>query len=347
MGGGYFREHDRNKKQILIIGYYGSYNFGDELMLKLLLEEFSSSETEISVVFTKNKGYDYSQWENIFAYTAPDNPIELEKATDFFDEVILGGGAHIDDRESDSLRFIPYLIIEITKLMIKKGKIVRWLGGSSNKELRRTSYIDDLKFIAPKITEFTVWDEYSINTLRKEGIPTDNIKLVEDIAFGIGRTTKILCVTLIDFYGDRDKIVSIVNEAAEFARNSKEDWVICFLPFYNEGHNDIILIDSVVKNSRLDDVKYFVAQEYGNVESMLAMIKGCDLFLNMRYHASLISMLFKKPTISIAYDAHPHYYNKMTQIHKTFNSEHYLIYITEYKSGDVCDRLIEATLRTS
>lgn len=83
MGGGYFREHDRNKKQILIIGYYGSYNFGDELMLKLLLEEFSSSETEISVVFTKNKGYDYSQWENIFAYTAPDNPIELEKATDF------------------------------------------------------------------------------------------------------------------------------------------------------------------------------------------------------------------------------------------------------------------------
>lgn len=49
-------------------------------------------------------------------------------------------------------------------------------------------------------------DEYSINTLRKEGIPTDNIKLVEDIAFGIERTTKILCVTLIDFYGDEIKL---------------------------------------------------------------------------------------------------------------------------------------------
>lgn len=34
-----YKNHNKNKKQILIIGWYGVNNFGDELMLDVLLEK--------------------------------------------------------------------------------------------------------------------------------------------------------------------------------------------------------------------------------------------------------------------------------------------------------------------
>lgn len=71
------------------------------------------------------------------------------------------------------------------------------------------------------------------------------------------------------------------------------------------------------------------------------MIKGCDLFINMKYHASLISLLFDKPTISVVYDAHPHYYNKMTYLHQRFNKTDCLIYFSKYENGSITDKLLK------
>lgn len=86
-------------------------------------------------------------------------------------------------------------------------------------------------------------------------------------------------------------------------------------------------------------MEYFVAPEYENVDSMLLMIKGCDLFVNMRYHASLISMMYGKKTISIVYDKHPHYYNKMTYLHESLKKERWLIYFKDCKVGSVFQKL--------
>ena len=337
--GSSFIGHDKRKRQILIVGYYGDGNFGDELMLKILIDRFRCGSVEISVVFTESYDYMYSQWDGIFPYVAPKTEVHLEKAADFFDEVILGGGAHIDDTLVHSYSFTPKLICDLTKLMLNRDKVVKWIGVSTSTKLTRNSYICDLKNIAGKITEFSVRDSYSLNLLKGLGVDIKHLTLTNDIAYGIDVTKKILCVTLINYFNDEEKLICIVQDIVRFITQSSVRYVICFLPFYIKNSNDLDLIYSIVEKVDFKGVEYFVAPEYENVDSMLLMIKGCDLFVNMRYHASLISMMYGKKTISIVYEKHPHYYNKMTYLHESLKKERWLIYFKDCKVGSVFQKL--------
>ena len=337
-----FHNHDRNKRQVLILGYYGDNNYGDELMLKILLDRLQNDSTEISVVFTKNYEYDFSRWKNVFAYFAPKSKADLIKTADFFDEIILGGGAHIEDRNRKSYSFTPTLVVELTKLMLDRNKTVRWLGVSTNRELDRVTYIDKLRHIVPRLTTFTVRDNLSIDTLKNAGISTDNVQLVDDIAFEIGGGySKIIGITLMNSYNDTDKITTIINDIVRFTQLSNEKWTICLLPFCNTDHRDVCLFNSIIERIDFKNTPYFIAPEFSNIETMLLMIKGCDLFINMKYHASLISLLFDKPTISVVYDSHPHYYNKMTYLHQRFNKTDCLIYFSKYENGSITDKLLK------
>ena len=78
--------------------------------------------------------------------------------------------------------------------MLDRNKTVRWLGVSTNRELDRVTYIDKLRHIVPRLTTFTVRDNLSIDTLKNAGISTDNVQLVDDIAFEIGGGTQKLSV---------------------------------------------------------------------------------------------------------------------------------------------------------
>ena len=127
-------------------------------------------------------------------------------------------------------------------------------------------------------------------------------------------------------------------EIANFVRDSQENYQICFLPFFNAAHHDIKMFRRVLKKVNLTDISYFVAPEYQSIEVMILMIKSCDLFVNMRYHASLLAMQHNKLNISICYDIHPHYFNKINYIHQKFNNDNIISY-GNYRTGDLYSML--------
>jgi len=333
-----FEKHNFNKKQILILGYYGHYNCGDELMLKSLLKVIDEN-AEISVMFIPSYRYNFNKNNNNHFYYPPKNIRDVEKIENFYDELIIGGGAHIDDTINEHLDFIPYIGIQLSKKMIEFNKIVKWIGVSSNKSLNDANYITNLSYIVENCADFSVRDTYSKNILINSGINGNKIKLVNDLAL-LYPKTKIIAVTFVNFFNDDNKIIQYINDIVSFCKTSKETYKICFLPFFNANYHDTKMINNLINQVNFRDVEYYIASEYKTVDDMILMIKGCDIMVNMRYHASLLGLQYEKQVISICYDTHPHYFNKVNYIHEQFNNNNIILH-SKYKKDDLYNLLVK------
>lgn len=332
--GVFYPEHNRNKKQILVLGYYGAYNYGDEIMLKSLLPQLDKN-AEISVMFHPSARYNFEQFDSVFHYYPPKIQ-DAEKIADFYDELIIGGGAHIDDNPQNGL---PKFMLLLSKEMIKRHKDVRWLAVSANKELSNKNFIDDLKFVVENCTEFFVRDTYSKNLLEKLGIDKNKIKLKRDLALDLPKR-KTIAVTLKNSFREDDKMAEFIQEIVDFAKDSKEDYQICFLSFFNQNHSDTKMYKKLLEKVDFKGIPYFISAEYQNIEDMLLFIKASDLFVNMRYHGALLAMEYDKPNITICYDKHPHYWNKIHYIHEQYNNENIISY-KDYKKNDLYNMLVK------
>lgn len=220
----------------------------------------------------------------------------------------------------------------LSKKMIGLNKSVRWIGVSTNKSLSRKEYIDDLKFVINNSTEFSVRDKYSLDLLNCI-CSSNKIRLIDDLALNLQKK-KTIIVTLIDFFNDEKKLVQFVTEIVLFCKNNGNCYQICFLPFFNGYYNDVNLIKRIMCQIDFGDVDYFVASEYKSVDDVILMVKGCDIMINMRYHASLLGLQYDKQVISICYDKHKHYFNKVNYIHEYFNNKNIISFL-EYKNNDL------------
>lgn len=126
---------ETHSKKVLILGWYGAGNYGDELMLSTFLEREEFKNYDISVLLDPYCHHHLDTYNKINCYFPPTNYDDLSTISDYFDIIIVGGGAHIDDVEITDLSFIPYIALELSIVSIKKSKDVRWIAVSANNEL--------------------------------------------------------------------------------------------------------------------------------------------------------------------------------------------------------------------
>ena len=91
-------------KRVLLAGWYGADNFGDELMLKSVLAHIPDRMlSNVAVLLWDNDTYDRLSIDprvNVVHY--PKSVNQLESYVCRFDAVVWGGGAILDDRQFDS-----------------------------------------------------------------------------------------------------------------------------------------------------------------------------------------------------------------------------------------------------
>lgn len=335
-------------RRILLVGWYGAQNFGDELMLRCMLQRFatvSGKDVELSVLIERNDRYRFINIpKNVRCFYPPETETDLLAACNWFDEIVLGGGAHIDDAPIKNFDFIPYLMIRLSQEALNRGKTVRWISVSSNRSLQDPVYLEALRKIAARAATFSVRDAFSLDVLREAGVP--NVTLDRDIAFDVEplaeSRSKVALVLLVDFI-ETDQLKKVVGDLFDFFAermlHTNELWQLCFLPFYLENSNDRSLYERLLQKVKTRGVPHFIAEEIESAETMLMLFKSADLALSMRYHGALLADIFNVPNLVLCPDLHRHYFNKMHALSNAYPKVSRLIDISAYTTEALFEHL--------
>ncbi len=338
-----------DKKKVLICGFFGGDNLGDELMLKTVLEYINTEaeDTQITVMLADNPEYDILDFYNIRFIHYPQSAYDYELLSEYFDKVIFAGGALIDDRDYGTNyggeMSLSTTLIELSVRSIKKGKQCFWLGLSCNESLHNERFLNKLGFIADNIDYISFRDTYSIATVKAAGVGTDRIELVNDLIMAGHSLADISTAA----NGEGIKSIGVIPICLEhnFAKNravleclldKTEDMggvKINLIPFYNYQKADVRHCEKLraaLNNERINVLDFGSSWKHVN-----RTISEQDCIISARYHGALLALIFNKPLLTIEYDIHPHYKNKIAYIYDRYTAERNVIRFSDIEKEEL------------
>lgn len=318
-------------RRILLAGWYGASNCGDELMMRTMLEHLGGRGARVSVLLWDDPDYDFSRLPSCADQIHyPRSIWELRQLAEYFDVLVWGGGAIIDERQFDhdpKNINTGNLFIWLSEEMLKHDKDVYAVGLSANDSLEAdTEFSRRLGAVVAGCEHFSLRDGYSLETLRDAGVDVARVELCEDIVFGNGaigsRPPRLegspYTVGVVFMTGDvtnahnRRALPRIIECVRE---RYGDDCRIRLVPFYNFWKFDTTLLGQLVDELGVSDL--VEVAPYTDDLSRLALL-DCDAVLAYRYHACLVSAAAGIPTLFMCVDDHPHYRNKMRRIAEVF-----------------------------
>ena len=141
--------NDTTKKKVLICGYYGAQNCGDELMLQACLDHLDHPEIDITILLYNNFYFNPNHYLPHKTIHYPKSIADTDFLAQEFDAIIWGGGAVIDDTTcffNGIHTNLSYTLMTVTKKMLSLGKQVFLLGVSTNQIIQNRKYISERYF---------------------------------------------------------------------------------------------------------------------------------------------------------------------------------------------------------
>jgi len=331
---------ESDSPKILIAGFYGADNFGDEIMLQTLLSAFPEEMlSSVTVMLCDNSGYDYFHLPGVNFIHIPKKTFDCNLIAKHFDVLIWGGGALIDDGYYDyGPTELNNLFLCLSERFIAFKKKVVSLGLSTNREFTNQEYCLRLKNVVDGSCGFYLRDENSIEVLKNLGI--ENVDFFDDVVFYNKiweqpvlhkeardvPTVGIIWICCDETEALFDVVLEKINSC--FGARCK----IRLIPFYNYVQADMNFFTSAIERIGSSE-RISVASYTNRIDAMVSEIASCDYMINMRYHGMLLSGLLKKPSVNICYDIHRHYENKISFLAKVFRWEKSAVYYSDWKKN--------------
>ena len=334
-----------NASDILLAGWYGAENLGDELMLQAVLSCFPENAlNRVSVLLWNNYHYPIDLVDpRVTILHYPNSTWELDQLANHFSTLVWGGGAILDDKQFDDNpdnTNTGNLFIRLTKLMIARGKRVFSLGLSSNDVLSDNRYLSELNAIVDKSALFSLRDPNSKTTLECAGINTANIELCEDLAFASEQLASLPKHTSMTHSSNRIAVVPLSSPGLfehyrqvlaqflnEFAGRAIE---VHLVPFVNNPQDRDIFYCGELAAAASDE--RIVVEPYCHSIRELHF-ERYDAVVAYKYHAALISLVQETPTICVYTSTHPHYRNKVCHLASLFSNESHLFSSAEFENS--------------
>ncbi len=277
---------------LVISGYYGFKNFGDEAILSVLTEHLKSLGANVTVI-TSNPAYT-SQKDNVETVKTFDikNIIRVLKNSD---ALISGGGSLLQD--VTSLKSLMYYAFIIFLALIFKKKVLIFAQGIGPLNSKLSQFI--VKNLLKQAAFISVRDEKSLELLADAGI---SAKLVCDPIFSVEipetPKEKKLVVQLRSFPTLNDEFL---NELAQNINKNFSDKKIEILSLQDSLDKDVCeKFNNILKNLNpniITSVKTgLLPQEIINT------IANAEYLIGMRFHALLIGLRAGTKTLAINYD---------------------------------------------
>ncbi len=304
-------------RTIVISGYYGFANSGDEAVLHSILSALRGAATSVGmrinpVVLSGNP----AETKRIHQVDAVNRmrPKELIRAINHADAFISGGGSLLQDVTSRK-SMIYYLAIILIAILFRK-KVYIYAQGIGPIRSRRW-FAPFIRFLFARSQLVSVRDLQSKKLLISYGLTEQSIEVVPDPVMGMGmtmessiqlphqhlpnHTRKKVAVSVRFWRKDREELKQIASAIASTLRNVNAD--VFLLPFHlptDVEASQYLLKQMIEMGISSEQIKLHPGAEHP--QELLSFISSCDILVGMRLHSLIYAATTGVPVVGISYD---------------------------------------------
>lgn len=295
--------------KVLISGYYGFNNIGDESILRAVVDNLQDRLENIEITVLSQDPVSTAEKYGVKSVNRKSIK-SIVGAVRKSDLLISGGGSLLQDVTSKKSILYYLIIMWMAQLFRKKIFIYSQGIGPINSTLNRTLTARTLS----KVSGIVVRDEASKEFLAEIGVDADKVVVTADPVLRIKRAPLIIGEEILRKEGIKINKEQLTVGFAIRERKLNSEFVdelcIAMERLIQEQNAQIILIPfhfsedvSVIEEieNRLGDKIYSIKHKYLTNE-MLSIIGNMDLLVGVRLHALIHSAIMNVPMIGISYD---------------------------------------------
>ncbi len=282
-----------NNKKVLLSGYIGFSNFGDDAMLEVIIRYLKTQNCEISTL-SSNPKLTKEMFKVNSAYYF--NPISIFKEILKSDIVIQGGGNLLQDGTSFFSLLYYLMIIVISKLLFKK--VVLYSQGIGPLK----SFISTIlvRFVLYFVDLITVRDTYSKNLLMKWGIKA---KYTYDAVWSLETNEynpkNIIGIQLRNYDKFHEKFISTL---AKYVDMFFSDALIKIYSFQNTSDASVAYQFEKQLKSRNMQIKTQVVL-YKNPAQIVQEFSELKYLIGMRLHGNILALKYGVGIVPVIYNS--------------------------------------------
>ncbi|WP_312653195.1 polysaccharide pyruvyl transferase CsaB [Aminipila sp.] len=295
--------------KVLISGYYGFNNIGDESILRAVVDNLQDRLENIEITVLSQDPVSTAEKYGVKSVNRKSIK-SIVGAVRKSDLLISGGGSLLQDVTSKKSILYYLIIMWMAQLFRKKIFIYSQGIGPINSTLNRTLTARTLS----KVSGIVVRDEASKEFLAEIGVDVDKVVVTADPVLRIKRAPLIIGEEILRKEGIKINKEQLTVGFAIRERKLNSEFVdelcIAMERLIQEQNAQIVLIPfhfsedvSVIEEieNRLGDKVYSIKHKYLTNE-MLSIIGNMDLLVGVRLHALIHSAIMNVPMIGISYD---------------------------------------------
>ena len=293
--------------RIVISGYYGSKNAGDEAMLAAMLEVLGDLEPELHITVISAAPQDTAKRHGVEAISWLDMSA-ICKALKKADLLISGGGSLLQNVTSRRSLYYYLAIIKMAELLGTKVMLyAQGIGPIQGRLARRV-----MGHIANRVDLITVRDKGSLAELKSLGITRPHIECTADPVLAIHPVDKEAGRAIFKRYQAEgaSPVVGISVRDWQGCHHFKEELAkasdaivrdlgarVVFLPM--QFPEDVRAAQSIAE---LTKEPCTVLEDEYTTSEFLSLVGNMDLMLAIRLHALIFAGVMGVPMIGISYD---------------------------------------------
>lgn len=296
------------KNRIMISGYYGFNNSGDEAILKAIVSDIKKINENVEIIALSKSPHETSKLYGIKCvnrFNLADIIKEIRKCDIF----ISGGGSLLQDVTSTRSIFYYLALIWIAKLNKKPVMIYANGIGPIRKKANRIL----TKNVLEKVDLITLRDENSRKTIESLGVKNKNIFVTADPVYTLESSSKakvykiferevipcskpIIGIAVREWHTNSE-IVEIVSKAIDYII---QNYGVNILLIPMHYPNDLKISREILNRSKSSQC-YLLKRQY-SVEDIMGIIGSLDLIIAMRLHTLIYAASQAVPMIGLVYD---------------------------------------------
>lgn len=291
---------------IIISGYYGLGNSGDEALLKSIVSDLKSIDPQISITALSGNT---SLTQKLYGIKTVNrfNLLAVVRQMRKAKLLISGGGTLIQDATSTkSLLYYLAIIFIAKKMGLKVMLYANGIGPIKEKNIKKVNKVLNM------VDLITLRENVSLEEIERCSVKKPRVLVTADPAFNLQSAPKERAEEILAEYSIEkdDKLVAVsVRDCANLPENFEEEmarsldaiaqrgYVPIFIPMQKSSDLAISLgvATKMKEQSRVIDCDL-------SISDMLAIIGKCSIACGMRLHMLIFASVMNVPMAGIAYD---------------------------------------------